>query len=314
MFDKIITVTCNPAFDITLKLASFVYDEPNAVEDEQVFSGGKGVNVSKVLSVLGYDSIATGFVGEKSYDRYVELLCEERIKQSFVKTNGITRENFTMILPNGAQVKINRNGDAVLHEDWDTLLARIVKQFTPYQKVLVVFAGSIPLNTDKEDYVKFITKIKSDNVSVAIDSSLLDFSDYKQIKPFIIKPNFNELKRIMNINLRSESALIRCVEELSEHVDHAIVSLGAKGLVYKSGLSMFRANVPKVKVLCTVGAGDSSLAGFIAGLQGGLSPADTIRLAAGCGTAAVMTEGTKSISMADIDELQDQITVVKLKG
>lgn len=317
MFDKIITVSCNPALDATIKLSTFDYDEPNLTLDEQTFAAGKGVNVSKVLHILHQDSLATGFLGMDNLSVYTSLLEKDGISFDFVTTNGVTRENLTLILPNGAQVKINRRGLPVTTPNWVELYHKIDDQCKKYNKVLLVFSGSVPNNLTNDEYTAFILSLKKPNVEVAIDSNLLTLDDYKKIKPFIIKPNFNEMKKLMSVNLRSENTLVRCINELSDYVEHILVSLGAKGLLYggHSGGKeiIYKAMVPKVTPLSTVGAGDSTLAGFIAGLQQNLDIEKCLQLSTGCGTASVLREGTEIITYDEAMDMQKQVVVVRVK-
>lgn len=319
MFDKIVTITCNPALDATIWLDTFDYDEPNITLDEQTYAAGKGVNVSKVLKSLSYNSVATGFIGYDNQAIYTSLLEKDNINFDFVTTSGVTRENLTLILPNKAQLKINRRGVTVHTDDWIALHTKIRQHIKHTNNSLLVFAGSIPSNLTHDEYTHFISSLKADNVKIAVDSNLLTIQDYKEICPFIIKPNFNEMKKLMNVNFRSESALIRCINELSGFIEHILVSVGPKGLLYGGRQSdgkdlIIKALVPKVTPLSTVGAGDSTLAGFIVGLQYGATIEQCVKLACSCGTASVLLDGTQIISKANTLEMYDNIVVAKVKG
>ena len=146
MFDKIVTVTLNPALDATLWLDSLDFAEPNEAERELLYAGGKGVNISRVLASLGIEAKAYGICGSDNAGRFLSLLDGDGVTHDFVRVEGAVRENLTINIPNGRFLKINRKGCGVSVEAMRQLRQKLEDEVNGGEKTLMVFAGSLPPN------------------------------------------------------------------------------------------------------------------------------------------------------------------------
>ena len=177
---------------------------------------------------------------------------------------------------------------------------------------IVVFAGSLPENVSVQDYVELILAVKKAGVLVAVDSDLLSLEDYRRISPWLIKPNIHELRHIVDVKgttIDDVAASARLLRDSG--VENVLVSLGGNGLVCIQGDRVVRAAVPRVEVKSTVGAGDSALAGFIVGHVKGYDLPECVRLAASCGTACAMRDGTLLATKETATALRDRVEVTE---
>lgn len=294
MFDKIITVTPNPSIDTTIWLDKFIYDDPITVSREKNDAGGKGINVSRVLNFLSTDNIAIGIVGNKNSDILNDLLEEDRVKTDFCYIDGKIRENITAMLPDGKLLKMNRRGSAVNNDDINCLEKSIIVQLSGSKNALVHFGGSLPLGFSKDAYIKLILEIKR-YAKVSIDCAVFKYADYQILKPYLIKPNFEEIADIFETDISLEE-VCGYAKKLALECENVMVSLGEHGMIYVSGGESVHITAPQVEVKSTVGAGDSSVAGFISSVAAGKSVYQSAEFATACGTASVTTDGTACVT------------------
>lgn len=296
MFDKIITVTLNPSIDITLWLDRFVFDDPNKVEREHTDAGGKGINVSRVLTSLGVEQTALTIAGEKNSKIFLDMLRAEKVNYDVIPNIGSIRENLTVMLPDERLIKINRKGTLIPQVVMECFEERLLHSFNEGESVLVVFAGSLPEGITKESYIQLIKNVQSKGAKVAIDSALLTMEDYIDIKPFIIKPNLEELEHITNERHVTLEGIIESARPMTDAVEHLLISMGGKGMLLVKKNGYLFASAPKVEVKSTIGAGDTALAGYIFALMRRMSEEDALCFATACATASVELEGTSIIS------------------
>jgi 1-phosphofructokinase family hexose kinase len=309
MFQKIITITLNPSLDTTLWVDRFDLAEPVSAIREQVYPGGKAVNVSRVLTALGTKNKAVGFVGAQNAATFIHLLEQENITYHFLSAKGTVRENLSIVLPNGELLKINRTGFLVDQAAIDALQSNIESDISPNEQTLLVFAGSLPKQVTKEQYKALIQNLERDNIKIALDTDIFSEQDIKDLKPFIIKPNEVELSHLANVENMDESFIVEYAKKLSQFATHVLVSRGDKGLLYVGEGQLLQCDVPKVEVKSTVGAGDTTLAGFIHALSQQKDIAYCVQFAAACGTASVLLEGTGVITRESADEMFERISV-----
>lgn len=291
---NILTVTLNPSLDITMYAESFVFDEPNRIEREHNDAGGKGVNVSRVLTALGVRNTAFAITGEENLALFTRLLRREKVDFCPVRNLGKIRENMTIKLPDGKQVKINRKGgevsNALMNEIGRQILLRCDGD------TLVVFGGSLPAGMTVDIFREFLRWIKGSGAKIALDCSQLNLKDYIQLEPYIIKPNEVELSAAVGRELKTPDEVVEAVRPLLGKVEHILVSLGERGLIRVTEKGYILGQPPRLDAVSTVGAGDTALAGYIAALYAGRSAEDCVKYAAACGTASVKLEGTGVIT------------------
>ena len=308
MFDKIVTISLNPALDVTIWLTTMDFAEPNQAAREEIFAGGKSVNISRVMTSLGMPAKALGLCGKENAGRFLKLLEQDGVSNDFVRLEGSTRENLTIVIPDKRVLKINRAGFPVSIEGMKQLRAKVEEEIQGNGKILLVFAGSLPANLTPESYKAFLLSFRREGVCFALDNSFFHLSDIAEICPFLIKPNLLVFRQMSGSDLRTEQSIVKLARSLTAHVDHVLVSLGAKGMIYAGQDSGCRIYSPQVPVRSTVGAGDTSLAAFLCALQRGMAPCDAAVYGAAAGTASVMLDGTGIVSGKMIDSILPQMT------
>lgn len=311
MFDKIITISINPALDVTLWIETMDFSEPNKTVREEIYAAGKSINVSRVLASLNTRSISLGICGNDNSRLFTSLLQKDGVDFDYLTVPGCIRENLTLIIPDGRVLKINRAGFPVPAEAMNRLKIRIEAEIKNCSSALLVFAGSLPPNVTPEAYKSYIMSFCRDGVSLALDTAIFKMQDIEEMHPFIIKPNLVEFRQMCGTDLRTEQSIIKLSKTLSHSVDHVLVSLGSKGLVYVGKDCGYRLSTPAVKVKSTIGAGDTTLAGFIHSLQEGKSPQEAIAYAVAAGSASVMLEGTDAVTP---QQVKAQLSNVMIKS
>jgi len=305
MCRKVVTVTLNPAIDVTLMADSLEDDIANRVTDEMRQVGGKGINVSRVLDSFGIETVCICLTGRNNARKFAEYLEDANLRYDFVEVDGAVRENL-MIQCGDKAIKLNRNGPSVSYEIISAVAALIKGHIRGGD--VVVFGGSLPENMSVNDYVEMIIAVKSCGVFVAVDSDRLSAADYRRISPWLIKPNIHELKSIVPMADKSLEYAENAAKLLCKcGAENVLVSLGGDGVVYVSETESVRVCVPHVEVKSTVGAGDSMVAGFIAGFLLDYTSEERVRLAAACGTATVMREGTVLTDKKAALEMLDRV-------
>lgn len=312
MIRRIISVTMNPSIDVTLYTDGLKPDETNRVLDERREAGGKGINVSRVAHSFGLQTLCLSIVGRDNSREFSGYLEQESLPCENIPVNGAVRENLTLRY-NGNTLKLNRKGPSVSAVKIGALIALIERRVRPGD--IVVFAGSLPENISTGDYVELILAVKKKGVLIAIDNDIFTLEQYVRISPWLIKPNIHELRHIVKTEGDDPAKEAHAAAKIlcGSGVENVLVSLGKFGMVYVAKGIALRAVVPEVEVKSTVGAGDSSLAGFIIGFIKECAVEECVRLAAACGTACVMREGTSLATRETADAVKDLITVEKLR-
>ncbi|MBE6623635.1 MAG: 1-phosphofructokinase [Ruminococcaceae bacterium] len=281
----IYTVTLNPAVDYVLEVDSIKIGETNRVREENYYIGGKGINVSRVLKELDIPSVALGFAAGFTGDLICSFLEKYGIKSDFVRLDsGFSRINVK--IKNNTVTEINGNGPDISKE-------KIYMLFNKLDAVkdgdLIVLAGSVPQSVPFDIYQKIMERLSGKDIRFAVDATGQLLLDTLKYKPFVIKPNIDELAELFGKYPESEEEILKFANELHKKgARNVIVSLGKEGavLVDENG-HISRVSAHKGNVKNTVGAGDSLLAGFIAGYEktGDFSYALRLGNAAGAATA-----------------------------
>ena len=293
----IFTLTLNPAFDLHYEMDEFLPESENYVKTAVKSAGGKGINVSKALSVLGIENRAFAVLGSENSAEFLKELPE--LDLSVIETEGRIRENITIHPKCGKETRISLD-NFFLSAD---ILRDVEKKLLPLlsEKSIVVFAGRCPKGLKKEEIIDFLLKIKSTGARLALDSNSFDLNDLSLLKPFLIKPNEEEIKALLE---NSAEEISSCAKRLNDAgIENVMISLGSEGIFYSGCGESFTVKAPKITPVSTIGAGDSALAGFIAGIYKGLSTKEAVCLAAASGSAACLSEGTLPPKKDDIERL-----------
>ncbi len=257
----IYTLTLNPSLDYIVDVMDFKLNMTNRTSSELILAGGKGINVSLVLKNLGYDNIALGFTAGFVGDEIQNMLIESGINSQFIKVNdGVSRINVKLKNIDGTE--INGQGPNISSGDLDELIKKLSKIT---KDDILVLAGSIPSsvpNTIYKDIMKMFP-----NIPIVVDATKDLLMNVLEYKPFLIKPNNHELSEIFDVDLKTKDDVIPYAKQLQEKgAKNVLVSLGKEGavLVCENG-DIFKSDAPKGELINSVGAGDSMVAGFLAG-------------------------------------------------
>ena len=259
----IYTVTFNPALDYIVRLEKLSLGEVNRSEYEAVYYGGKGINVSTVLNNLAIPSVALGFVAGFTGDEIVRELEETGIHTDFVKMKeGISRINLKLSSIDGTE--INGQGPDIPKEQLDMLMERLM---VLKEEDILVLAGSIPATMPPDIYEQIMEKLYDRKVTIIVDATKDLLLNVLKYHPFLIKPNHHELGEIFNVELSEWDDVVPYAKKLQEMgAVNVLVSMGEKGGVLVSDDGRVIATKATATVVKnSVGAGDSSVAGFIAG-------------------------------------------------
>ena len=305
----ITTVTLNPAIDKTLTIEAFEVNKVNRVSNISEGLGGKGINVSKVLNYLGTTNIAIGFIGEKNYSRIQTLNQVDPIDTDFVFVDANTRTNTKIIDPESQNTTdINEAGFEVDSKH----IAQIKKLIEDYSlnSEFIIFSGSVCKGIDQAIYQNLIKSVNPNcKVVIDIDGDMLKAS--LSTSPFLIKPNIDELEKLLNKTLDSTEAIKEeCRKLIKEYnIENILVSCGEKGSLLVNKEKCLVANALKVNVVSTVGAGDSMLAAFISNYSVSKSLKEALKYAACAGSLAVCDISTDVFKEKSIEEYIESITI-----
>ena len=259
----IYTVTFNPSLDYIVSVDDFKLGLTNRTSSELILPGGKGTNVSTVLKNLGFESTALGFVAGFTGNEIVKRLNDMGIKSDFISIeNGISRINLKLKSIDGTE--INGAGPDISEEKVNKLMDKLNQL---KEGDVLVLAGSIPSSMSDNIYRDIMADLKDRGVMIVVDATkdlLLNVLEYH---PFLIKPNNHELGEIFDVKLTTREEVILYGRKLQEKgARNVLVSMAGEGavLIAEDG-QVFDAPAPKGKLINGVGAGDSMVAGFVAG-------------------------------------------------
>ena len=295
------TVTFNPSVDYIVSVNDFELGMTNRTASELILPGGKGINVSIVLGNLGIANIALGFMAGFTGDEIVRMLEQAGVQSDFIKLeHGISRINLKLKNIDGTE--INGQGPDIGQQQIDQLMGKLDQL---NKDDVLVLAGSIPSSMPDDIYQQILKRLSDKNMTIAVDATkdlLLNVLEYH---PFLIKPNNHELGEIFHTVINDKDDVVTYAKRMQEKgARNVLVSMAGDGavLVTEDGQE-FRAEAPKGKLVNSVGAGDSMVAGFIYGYLNGGSYADAFRYGVCTGSASAFSEelATKKEVLALMD-------------
>ena len=300
----IYTLTLNPSIDYIVHLNKFVSGITNRTTSEEYYIGGKGINVSCILSELGIKSTALGFTAGFTGDAIQKGLQEQGICADFIKLkNGISRINIKVKADKESE--INCQGPHIEQDEFESLLSMTdeIKDGDT-----IVLAGSIPKTVADDTYERILERLKDKNIRIVVDATRKLLVNCLKYKPFLIKPNKQEISEIFSAKIESEEDIESYAKELRKMgARNVIVSLGGEGAVlFAENGNTYKTGVVKEKVLNTVGSGDSMVAGFIAGYEKTGDYAYALKLGTACGNATAFSAGLAK--KEKIDEVLSKIS------
>ncbi len=280
----IYTVTFNPAIDYVIQIDEINLGNVNRLKNEKIYFGGKGINVSMVLSELGIKSKALGFVGG-----FTGMAIEKGVEQKGIETDFIhLNEGLSRI-----NVKIKSDVETELNAQGPNIDAKSLNEF--FSKIdalsdgdMIVLAGSIPASMPADIYEKILDRLKHKKIKAVVDAEKDLLLNALKYKPFLIKPNICELGEMFGVKIESNDEILKYAKKLKEMGAYNVLvsKAGAGAVLLDENEKIHICGVCKGVVKNSVGAGDSMLAGFIAGsLKGDYEYALKIGTASGGATA-----------------------------
>lgn len=308
----ILTVTLNASIDKRYIINDFKVDEVNRVIECNYEPGGKGINVSKVAKIAGQEVTATGFVAGNAGRYIIEQLDKRGIKNKFTNVLGESRSCINIYDKiNKTQTELLEPGVNVSKEDEDRLFEAI-EDLLPKCSVVTI-SGSAPRGTSHDIYQKIIALGKEYGKKVILDTSGQRLIDGIDARPTMIKPNIDEIQMLAGRKLKSKEELVNIAKEIQKQgIEIVVISLGKDGSLIVSEEGAYRATVPEVKAVNTVGCGDAMIAGFAIGLKEDMKLIDTIRLASAISVASALREETGYFVKEDMEDMLDKIEISKL--
>ena len=286
----IVTLTPNPSVDRALDIDALEVGGVNRAHATHVDAGGKGINVSRALVAQGLDSIAVLPVGGRDGDLLVRLLADQRVATRPVQVGGDTRTNITLVEQTGATTKVNAPGPTLVPAEVDALLVA-VEELLAAGPTLLVAAGSLPADAGDDFFGRLAGLAERHRVPLALDTSGTPLvRAVRRGGLHVIKPNEDELGELVGRTLLTVGdAVEAALDVIAMGTASVLVSLGQHGALLVTADRTWWASGPPLVPASTVGAGDTTLAGFL-GATG--EPAHRLATAVAWGRAAVLLPGT----------------------
>lgn len=299
----IYTVTFNPALDYVVRVKDLTLGMVNRTEEEAIYYGGKGINVSTVLKNLGLESVALGFLAGFTGDVIEQGVKELGVKTDFIHLKeGMSRINVK--IRSEKESEINGQGPKIGKEELDVLFQKLEH----LQKGdILVLAGSIPASLPSDIYEKIMEHLQGKEIQIVVDATKDLLLNVLKYHPFLIKPNNHEMEEMFKVEMKNEEDLIEYGKKLQEMgAINVLISRAADGaILIDEHRVVTKIGVPSGQVKNSVGAGDSMVAGFIAGYSQLKDYQYALKLASATGSATAFSEGlaTKELVMDLIKQL-----------
>lgn len=314
---RILTVSLNPALDLSIRLPQLALGEVNRTESTRLEAAGKGVNVARVLVALGHEVAVSGFLGAANDGPFVRAFADIGVEDAFHRVPGETRINAKVAEHDGRVTDINGPGLAIAPEGLaqlgETLAARLDDTRRCPDAVLI--AGSLPPGVTPDDLAALVRRLGERGVPVWVDTSGAALEAAIAAAPTAVKPNEHELAAWAGEALNDAAARRRAVQRLhAAGIDEAVISAGDAGVLWASRRGVWQATPPRVDVASTVGAGDTLVAGLLHGVLGELPAGEALRLATALSAESVRHVGVGDPRATDFADLQQQTRVERLDG
>lgn len=304
----IYTVTFNPSLDYIVSVKDFKLGLTNRTDSELMLPGGKGINVSIVLKNLGIDNTALGFVAGFTGEEVVKRLEKFGVKNGFLEIpEGFTRINVKLKSIDGTE--INGQGPSISEEKIEQLMTRLDEMG---EGDVLFLSGSIPASMPDDTYQKIMERLKDKGVLISVDATQELLLKVLPYHPFLIKPNNHELGEIFGVELRTRESVVPYGKKLQEMgAENVLISMAGEGAVLiASDGQVYDAPAPKGILKNGVGAGDSMVAGFMAGWLERKEYRHAFYMGVAAGSASAFSE--QLAVKEEIDQVYEQ--VVKTAG
>lgn len=287
----ITTVTLNPALDKTIYVDRIHLNDSNRISKIEIDAGGKGINCSRMVKELGGETRVIAFLGGKTGDYIESVLRGEDIPLHRIKTKAETRtctavEEEANVPP----TTFNECGGPVEPYEWPQLVmaVKVLAGSIDY----LVMGGSVPQRLPLSCYRTLCELAAECGSKAVVDSDGPCLMEALKAKPFMIKPNIDEARRLLGRELLTKEDIAEAARELGEIVELAVISMGKNGAIAAYDGDVYEVLSPQVKAVSTIGSGDSMVAGILVSLERGWDITEALRLGAAAGAATAMSDGT----------------------
>ena len=303
---NIYTITLNPAYDVHAHIPHFAPFHENLAQITSRDAGGKGVNLSRALTSGGAENTAVVVLGKENAAEFKASLAEFGQNCLYFEKEGRIRENLTIHCDDSPETRISFSGFSVD----DTILTEILSAMAVDSDTVVTFTGRVSGGISMKAVKNFLTQLRQMGAKIVLDSKSFSLEDIYDIQPWLIKPNQEEISEYFGCEVETIAQALEKAKIFSQHgVTNAMISLGEQGALLVSDGIAITATAPAIRVVSTVGAGDSSIAGFLTASAKGASRAECLATAVAYGSAACMSEGSQPPCQKDIQRLLAGICV-----
>ncbi|WP_195927761.1 1-phosphofructokinase [Lactococcus lactis] len=304
----IYTVTLNPALDYFMNYEELALGEVNRTGKTQISAGGKGIMESRMLSLVGAKSKALGFLGGFSGQYIKDFLNENQIDSDFTEIEDLTRIN--------VKLKSQENEtslDAAGPKLQESEINHFLEKFDHLKEDdIVVFAGTIPKSLGEDFYERLIAKVQKQKASFVMDVDGQKLLDSLPAHPLLIKPNREELEAIFETSFKNNEQIIPYGQKLLEMgAQNVIVSMAGDGALLFTNEKVYFAQGIKGELKNSIGAGDSTVAGFLAEYSQSKDPLLAFRQAIACGTSKAFSDDMPS--RAFLEEIYKKVNISEVK-
>jgi len=308
----ILTVTLNTSIDKLYLMSGVRPETVMRVKEVHNTAGGKGLNVSRVAGKLGEEVVATGFVGGFN-GKYLESLVDTRlVRCAFTHVEAETRSCINIWdLSDGRSTEYLEPGAPVTGEDVSRFLADFDRELP--RADVVTISGSIPGGAPEDIYCDLIRRCRGAGIPVMVDTSGSRLISAVREKPYLIKPNEDEIAQLTGRTFAGREEAARALMDLHEGgIPYVVLSLGAEGALLACDRGVFHGKAPEITPRNTVGCGDSMLAGFAVGFARRLPWEETFRIALAVSAASALSLFTGHFEPSDFDPLYPGVTIQKI--
>lgn len=300
---RIITVTFSPSIDKNTTVTTLIPEKKMHCAQPKSEPGGGGINVARVLHMLGSDVVAVFPSGGYAGAYLNELLQKEEVPFIPIQSKNETRENFAILEESTKkQYRFGMPGNELFENEWQECLKSIENQ---KNIDFIVASGSLPLGVPLDIYAQLSKLAKNNNAKFIVDTSGEALKKAVHEGVYLLKPNLDELSFLLgSANLKAEDVEMAAKELIRRNKCGIIVtSLGAEGAILVTKEETYCIKPPKVTVKSTIGAGDSMVAGIVFGLANGESLEKSLQYGIACGTATTMNLGSQLCRKKDVEML-----------
>lgn len=309
----ITAITFNPALDRTIKVDTINYGEVNRVGHFRQDLGGKGINMGRILGGFGIDTKHITVIGKENLNTVLDLFEEDQMKLEYVKVDGHTRTNMKIVeSQKNITTDINEAGSKVSDKDIKQLF-KLIDQAALDSNYLVM-GGSLAAGMPVNMYGQVAKKYKN-QCHVVIDADDDFLLEGLKGSPYLIKPNIHELENCLDRELKGDTDIISAAREIIEKygVVYVLVSMGKDGSLLVTKDQAFKGEALETKVVSTVGAGDSMLAGFVFGLEKGMNLRQCLAFGTACSMMTISVEGYPRLELDKAMEASRKAKVYELE-